>query len=630
MARSYVLDLIVNAKDNASGPLGGIGRSLTGLSSTAQRGFGGLQKAVGVGLLGAVGAATGGVIALGAAFSDATALARVQANAEKQLDAVLESTGHAAGLTADELKAMASGLQGVTNFGDEATIAGQSLLLTFTNIGKDTFPRATETMLDMSQALGQDMKSSAIQLGKALNDPITGVSALARVGVSFTEQQKDQIKAMAEAGDVAGAQAMILDELGRQFGGSARAMADPAIQLSNAWGDFKEVVGGAVLPIINGLAQRALPLVSQAISTAQTLIAEFNRGFERTGSVFMGVIEILDNFIVEDVLWEWVDWAESVWQKAVQLGQGVMSFIQPIADAIAGFVSWKDILIIVGGVVASIVIPALVGIVAAAAPVIAVAAALVGAVALVRTAWENDWGGIRTALTAWWTGTGQPIFNQLRMWLAENLPGALETLRSWWEDKLLPGIRAVWQFAQTSLIPLLAALANLWLSAVGVQIALLGAAWDNVLKPALTALWSFVQNRIIPALGGAKGGFEGIGGAIQGVIGFVNSLAERLGNLAASIRNLPRLSLPSIPGFASGTPFAPGGMALVGERGPELVSLPRGSQVFNANDTRSMMGQQKPSNQWHINITVPAGSTESTGQAVARGFLAEMRARGAA
>ena len=41
--------------------------------------------------------------------------------------------------------------------------------------------------------------------------------------------------------------------------------------------------------------------------------------------------------------------------------------------------------------------------------------------------------------------------------------------------------------------------------------------------------------------------------------------------------------LSNMPGFAKGTDFAPGGAALVGERGPEIVNLPRGSQVIPNN-----------------------------------------------
>lgn len=186
-------------------------------------------------------------------INESVELYKIQESAEKQLEQTVSSTGMAAGLTADELKKMASGLQEVTTFGDEAVIGGQSLLLTFTNIGKDVFPRTTETMLDMSQALGQDLKSSAIQLGKALNDPIAGVSALSRVGVSFTAEQKEMIRTMVEMNDVAGAQNLILDELSREFGGQARAAAETYTgalqQQQNILGDYQEQLGGAIIPL---------------------------------------------------------------------------------------------------------------------------------------------------------------------------------------------------------------------------------------------------------------------------------------------------------------------------------------------------------------------------------------------
>ena len=129
--------------------------------------------------------------------------------AEKQLQARLVSTAHAAGLTADEIKNMATELQKVTTYDDEAILGGQNLLLTFTKIGKEVFPQATEAMLDLSTALGQDVKSSAIQLGKALNDPIQGVLALRRVGVQLSDQQEEQIKKFMKLNDVVSAQKIL-------------------------------------------------------------------------------------------------------------------------------------------------------------------------------------------------------------------------------------------------------------------------------------------------------------------------------------------------------------------------------------------------------------------------------------
>jgi len=137
--------------------------------------------------------------------------------------AVLKSTHAASGETAQSISDLAGNLSHLTKFSDDTVQAGENMLLTFTNIGKTVFPQATKTVLDMSQALGQDTKSSAIQLGKALNDPITGVSALQRVGVTFTQKQKDLIKTYMDHNQVAKAQGVILKELQTEFGGAAEA-----------------------------------------------------------------------------------------------------------------------------------------------------------------------------------------------------------------------------------------------------------------------------------------------------------------------------------------------------------------------------------------------------------------------
>jgi hypothetical protein len=205
-------------------------------------------------------AAAAGAVALGKGIFDSVQAAAEAQDVQAQLNAVLESTGGIAGVTADEVNRLADTLSGVTKFEDEAIISGENLLLTFTNIGKDIFPEATEVMLDMSQALGQDLKSSAIQLGKALQDPVLGVTALRRVGVNFNDEQKKMIESMVEAGDVAGAQAFILKELQTEFGGSARAagstFAGQLEILKNKLGNVKEEIGAALLPVLTDLAKQ--------------------------------------------------------------------------------------------------------------------------------------------------------------------------------------------------------------------------------------------------------------------------------------------------------------------------------------------------------------------------------------
>lgn len=181
-------------------------------------------------------------------------------------EAVIKSTGKAAGLTAEEIGNMSRELQDLTTFSDSAIQSGANLLLTFTNVGKETFPRATKAILDMSTAMGTGLKESAIQVGKALNDPILGVSALTRVGVQFTEQQKSQIKVLTETNQVAEAQAIILAELEKQFGGASEAAAKGTgvfIQLKNSIGNLSSAIGEIVFKRIEPFLQKFNDLIKR-------------------------------------------------------------------------------------------------------------------------------------------------------------------------------------------------------------------------------------------------------------------------------------------------------------------------------------------------------------------------------
>ncbi|WP_299582102.1 phage tail length tape measure family protein [uncultured Microbulbifer sp.] len=194
--------------------------------------------------IGAAFAAIGGAIG-SKAIIDATIR---QENALRQLEARLKSTEGAAGLSSEELQNLAGSMQQLTTFGDEAVMEMEALLLTFTNIQGEVFKRATPAILDMSVAMGTDLRSSAVQLGKALNDPIKGISALSRTGIQFTDAQKSTIEALVESGRTAEAQGLILEELEKQFGGAAEAAADTfggaLKQAQNAFGDLLESEGG--------------------------------------------------------------------------------------------------------------------------------------------------------------------------------------------------------------------------------------------------------------------------------------------------------------------------------------------------------------------------------------------------
>jgi len=234
-----------------------------------------------------------------AAIGGTVAAYRKQEQAQLRTQSVLKATGFAAGITAKEVFGLAAEFQKVTTFGDEATIAGQNLLLTFKNIGKDVFPEVTEIMLDMSTAMDQDLKSSAIQLGKALNDPTVGMTALTRVGVTFSEEQKEMVKQLQASGDIMGAQKIILKELQSEFGGAAKAAAQGTgafLQLKNEVGDFLEGIGSRFAPILSAAAnilKKFFQFLKQS-EILQTTVAIFlGLGAALTGVVTVGTTTAL-------------------------------------------------------------------------------------------------------------------------------------------------------------------------------------------------------------------------------------------------------------------------------------------------------------------------------------------------
>lgn len=177
-----------------------------------------------------------------------------QERVASQLEATLKSTGNYTPELSANLQEYAAQLQSVTTYGDEAIIGSQSLLLTFRQISGDVFPRAEMAVLDVATAMGTDLKSAAIQVGKALNDPATGMSALSRSGITFTEAQKDLVKGFVETNQLAKAQGVILTELEAQFGGSAAAakntLGGSITSLQNTFGDLLEGDKGSTTEVI--------------------------------------------------------------------------------------------------------------------------------------------------------------------------------------------------------------------------------------------------------------------------------------------------------------------------------------------------------------------------------------------
>lgn len=306
------------------------------------------------------------ILAFGKASVDAALESEM---AMTELETVIESTGGAAGVTADELAKMADELQGVTMFGDEAIMQGQAMLLTFTKIGEDVFPEATMAMLNMAQKFGS-IEEASIQLGKALNNPIQGVSALRRVGVMLSDQQEQQIKDFMAVGDIASAQRVILQELETEFGGLAEAMGTTAAGqmaiFNNELDSLKEALGQAIIPTLVDFIKALTPIV-QAIADAPPWV-------QKLIVVFLGLLALVGPL---------VGFAGTI----VSMVGTLSSMGITLGGLSAAFAS-------IGAVITGTLIPAIVALL----PVLALIAA---AVVLVYMVWKN-WDQLKTTLSQLW------------------------------------------------------------------------------------------------------------------------------------------------------------------------------------------------------------------------------------
>jgi len=176
---------------------------------------------------------------------------------QAQLKASLQSTGYTAGLTFTQLTKSAAELQSKTIFDDDDIAGAQSILLTFTKVRGEIFNKAIPAIADLSTKMGTDLNSATLQVGKALNQPIEGITALRRAGIQFTDDQEASIKNLVQSGKLEEAQLIILSELQKQVGGSAEAAAKagmgPLQQLGIMWGNLRERIGGFVLNVVNKL-----------------------------------------------------------------------------------------------------------------------------------------------------------------------------------------------------------------------------------------------------------------------------------------------------------------------------------------------------------------------------------------
>lgn len=593
MGNESDLNIVVRAKDEASRVLNDVQNKTKGFSKEIESSFksAAAPSAVLLGAVTAVGAAT-------AAFGVSSVKAFMESeNAITQLEAAIKSTGGAAGVTSAELQKQATALQSVTKFSDEAVMATQAMLLTFTEIKGPIVKDATKAALDMAQALGMDGKQAAMQLGKALNDPLTGMTKLQRVGVTFTQAQKDQAAAMVQAGDVAGAQKLILQELQKEFGGSAEAagttFSGKLEILKNTFGDLQEAVGKMIVDALMPLANTFSDWLGD-VQEAGGLMNWFKDIIEKNAPAFYALGGAIMVGLVP-ALWAaaagmWAFFAPLL--PFIAIGALIGTAIWFIVDALGGWDKVSKFLTDTWNNLMEVVQPIIDYFNAEIKPVLDIMIATMGD--LIRD-------GINQLVLA---------FQQLQPWLAAHKE----------ELKALGIVILLLLVAPFALLAAAVVAAGLLIAA-----AIYAVGWViNWLVGAAKAAWDWMKE----AWAGLVGFFTDTGNNINNTMNNIGAYFGRLGQAAANtvnnvanwFRNLPGMILGAI-GNAGNMLYGVGQSIVDGlVRGIQSVAGSIGRALSNASNdavksVKNILGIHSPS-------TVFAGIGENIGQGMIQGIEA--------
>jgi hypothetical protein len=295
-----------------------------------------------------VGLAIGGAFSV-KAVSDFIGAAEEANAVQAKLTQALANAGDASGEYAKHAADLANTLQYKTGIDDEVIKGGQTILATFHDVSdaagqqSGVFDRATKAALDMSKAGFGSVDSAATMLGKALQDPAKGLTALGRAGVTFSDDQKKAIKAMVDSGDKAGAMQAILKEVEGQVGGVAEASVTSGDKMKVAWGETKESIGNALLPLMETLApiiasiaqwvqENTNLVIALGILAAAIWVVNIAMAANPVTLIIMGIMAL----IVAVVLL-WNNW-ETIWGFITDLvataAGWIVDKIQPIIDAL--------------------------------------------------------------------------------------------------------------------------------------------------------------------------------------------------------------------------------------------------------------------------------------------------------
>lgn len=515
-------------------------------------------------------------------------------------------------------------LELVTTIEGDATVAGASQLATF-QLNANTIKTIMPAFQDLAVAqYGVNVtQEQMIQSGNLIGKVMMGsVGALTKAGVSFTKAQENILKTGTESQKAS----TLVEVLGANFGGLAKEMAKTPEgrirQLKNAWGSVKDEIGYAVLPVISKVVTYSASKIPQMRDTVTKAIdcikvpliwlkdnvlpplkSAFQGVWEFGVSSFNNIKSAVENnmpkfaslkTVLSDVktfLYNAFENAKPAinWLKDVGL-PGAVDVIGNVilkSTEMYNYIkdNWSQIEPIVSSIVRAIVLYKL---------------------ALITT---NTWTKIVATTTAIWTGAvnlwkaakagALGIEIAYSIWRSKDIieTGILVALYT--KDAIAKGVMAAATWVQVTAAAALTA--GQWLlnaaflaSPIGwivLGIGLIVGAFVLLWKKCepfrnfFLGMWDAFKAKL-DEFGGEFKGFvniiiSGVNGLISKFIGNINGLIDGVNSISGhiGIPAIPHIPIPQIPMLAQGGIIRRAGSVIVGEKGAEMLTLPKGASV---------------------------------------------------
>jgi hypothetical protein len=412
--------------------------------------------------LAGIGAAVAGAFAVRAVFNfgkEAVLAAEQVSTANNTLIAVAKAT-NAFGAETDkvtgQLIKFAKAQEMRIGVDENVVKSVQAQLLSFKAVGASAgeaggaFERATKAAFDMAVVLKKDAGSQAIALGKALEDPIRGITALRRGGTTFTEQQQEQIKVLVQSNRMLEAQNLILTEVESQYGGAAEASANWSDKLRLAFGNVQEALGAALTPAFERFAkyviENVIPPLTKffeddfpaMLQTGRNVLDALRPAFQAVGDALREAFDIQDG----------VSLFEGLLAKITAFG-GDPKFVDFLKQSVEGFARMLPDLILLVPLMLQLLQEVVPGLISIFPQLIKVLGFFVDILAFVVGGASDTWDWftkIDDALPKWAKGL-EIIFDPIRVMsqLLKDLARDLQVVFDWWNrvtGKNIPGISA--------------------------------------------------------------------------------------------------------------------------------------------------------------------------------------------